>query len=55
MRSRIYHCVTSRKLRGKHREQNMADLPEVRSMQHLSHMLAWICLGPLSLKKVERS
>ena len=31
VRSHIYHCVTSRKLRGKLREQNMADLPEVRS------------------------
>ena len=31
MRSCICYCVTSRKLRGKLGEQNMADLPEVRS------------------------
>ena len=31
VRSRIYHCVTCKKLRGKLEEQKIADLPEERS------------------------
>ena len=54
VRSHIYHCVTCRKANLESRRWQIS-LKKDKVMQHLSHMLAWICLGPLLLKEVERS
>ena len=57
VRSHIYRCVISRKLRCKLGDQKMAHLPEERLSDSapFTYVGMDICLDPLLLKKVERS
>ena len=51
VRSHIYHCVTSRKFRGKPGKQKISDLPEERSIDAASFTYVFMDMFGLFVTK----